>query len=256
MRHATRVLRSEWTKLRSVRATRWTLIAAVLITAGLSALICVFTRADFDNMSRRSQATFDATYVSFTGMGIGQLAMMAFGVLVVSAEYSTGMIRSSLSAVPQRGLFLVCKVAVATGLVFVVGQITGFGTFYLGQWLLGSHSVGITEPGVLRAVVGAGLYMTLIGLFAMGLTFVLRSPVVSFIVLMPFFFIVSGILSSVGATQKIAHYLPDQAGTTIMAVVPQTLDRPYGPWGGLLIMVGWTAAALVAGYFVLRERDA
>nr|WP_274709546.1 ABC transporter permease subunit [Streptomyces tubbatahanensis] len=207
-------------------------------------------------MSTVSRRTFDATYTSFAGMSLGQLAMIAFGVLVVSAEYSTGMIRNSLAAVPQRGTFLWCKVLVAGPLVLVVGLITSFCTFFLGQALLGGHGVGIGDPGVLRAVVGGGLYMALIALFAVGITFVLRSPLLAFAILMPFFFLVSNILGSVEATKKVGQYLPDQAGTTVMSVVPETLDRPYGPWEGLLIMAAWTAAALIAGFIVLKKRDA
>lgn len=256
MAHASRVLKSEWTKIRSVRSTLWTLAAAVVVTVGLGALICGLTKSEFGNMSTHAKLTFDPTYTSFAGTGLGQLAMIAFGVLVVSAEYGTGMIRISLSAVPQRGTFLVCKVVVAGLLVLVVGMITSFATFFVGQALLGEHGTDLGEPGVLRAVFGGGLYMTLIALFSVGFTFVMRSPLLAFAILMPWFFLVANILGSVSATKKFARYLPDQAGTTVMSVVPDTLDRPYGPWGGLLIMVGWTVLALVAGYAVLKKRDA
>ncbi|WP_137022876.1 ABC transporter permease, partial [Streptomyces albus] len=198
----------------------------VLVTIGLGALICAVTASTFDDLSPTSRTTFDATYTSFAGMGIGQLAMIAFGVLVVSAEYSTGMIRNSLAAVPQRATFLWCKVLVAGPLVLVVGMITSFGTFFLGQALLGPHGVGIGDPGVLRAVFGGGLYMALIALFAIGITFVLRSPLLAFAILMPWFFLVSNILGTVEATKKVGQYLPDQAGTTVISVVPETLDRP------------------------------
>ncbi|AXK34732.1 ABC transporter permease [Streptomyces armeniacus] len=262
MAHTTRVLRSEWTKVRSVRSTLWTLLIAAFVTVGLSALICGFTKSGFDDMSAAEQATFDPTFVSFAGMSLGQLAMIAFGVLVVSNEYSTGMIRSSLSAVPQRGMFMFCKIAVAIALVFVVGMATSFLTFLIGQELLGEHGTTLGEPNVLRAVIGGGLYMTLIALFTMGVTFVMRSPMLAFGVLMPFFFIISGILGGVSATKKFAHYLPDQAGTMILTVEKGgggefgVGDRPYGPWGGLFIMVLWVLASLLAGYLVLKKRDA
>lgn len=259
MAHTSRVLRSEWTKVRSVRSTMWTLITALVVTVGLSALICGFTATSYDDMPAQEKATFDPTYISFAGTGLGQLAMIAFGVLVVSNEYSTGMIRSSLGAVPQRGVFMACKLLVATVLVLVVGMVTSFVTFFVGQALLGEYSTSIGEPGVLRAVIGGGLYMTLISVFAMGITFVLRSPLLAFGILMPFFFIISGILGSVDATKKVAQYLPDQAGSRIMSVVEGSMgtgDRPYGPWGGLLIMVAWVVAALIAGYLVLKKRDA
>lgn len=256
MAHTSRVLKSEWTKIRSVRSTLWTLVAALVVTVGLGALICLLTGNEFDSMSARDKVTFDPTYTSFAGTGLGQLAMIAFGVLVVSAEYSTGMIRNSLAAVPQRGTFLLCKILVAGLLVLVVGMITSFLAFFLGQALLGEHGASIGDPGVLRAVLGGGLYMTLIALFSLGFTFVVRSPLLAFGILMPWFFLVSNILGSVSATQKVAQYLPDQAGTAVMSVVPETLDRPYGPWEGLLILVAWTVLALVIGFIVLKKRDA
>jgi hypothetical protein len=255
MSHSTRVLRSEWTKVRSVRATPWTLGLAFAVSVGLSALICAFVNSQFQDMPTPERITFDPTQTSFAGMRIGQLAMIAFGVLVVSGEYSTGMIRSSLAAVPQRRMFLWCKLAVATVLVLLVGMATSFVSFFLGQALLGDHGTTLGESHVLRAVVGGGLYMTLMGLFAMGITFVLRSPLLAFSILMPFFFLISGILNTVSATEKFARYLPDQAGSRIMSVVGDD-SLPYGPWGGLGIMFAWVVAALVAGAVVLETRDA
>ncbi|GGO58194.1 ABC transporter [Streptomyces daqingensis] len=256
MPHTTRVLRSEWTKIRSVRSTLWTLATALTVTVGLSALICAFTASQFDKLTKQEQLTFDAVQTSFSGSGLGQLAMIAFGVMVVAGEYSTGMIRSSLAAVPQRTVFLLSKVFVAGTLVLVVGMATSFLAFFIGQALLGERSVSIEDEGVLRAVLGGGVYMTLIALFAMGLSFVLRSPLLAFAILMPFFFLISNILGTVEATKKYAQYLPDQAGKTVTAVVPESLNRPYGPYEGLAIMVAWTLAALIAGWIVLKQRDA
>ncbi|MFI0784233.1 ABC transporter permease [Streptomyces lydicus] len=251
------VLRSEWTKIRSVRSTVWTLGIAVVVTVALGVLICTLASHDFTSMPARDRLSFDATNVSFAGMGLGQLAMIVFGVLVVSNEYSTGMIRASLAAVPQRGTFLFCKLAVATALVFVVGLVTSFVAFFAGQAALGDLRVHLGDPGVLRAVIGGGLYMTLIALFSMAVATMLRSPMLSLGILMPFFFLISNILGNVSATRKIGRYLPDQAGSKIMQVVPRVNDDvPYGPWGGLGIMIAWTVAALVGGYVVLKKRDA
>lgn len=254
---ATQVIRSEWTKIRSVASTVWTLSLAVVVTVALGMLISALANNGFDSMSVQDRLTFDPTYTSFAGRGLGQLALIVFGVLVVSNEYSTGMIRTSLAAVPQRGTFLAGKVAVATGLALVVGLATGFLTFFLGQAMLGEHRAEIGDPGVLRAVIGGGLYMALIAMFSMGVAAMLRSPMLALGVLMPFFFLVSGILGVVSATEKFARYLPDQAGSKIMQVVPPVDDEtPYGPWGGLAIMVLWVIAALVGGYLTLKKRDA
>ncbi|KUL25572.1 ABC transporter permease [Streptomyces regalis] len=254
---ATQVIRSEWTKIRSVASTVWTLSLAVVVTIALGMLISALSKNEFDNMDRRDQLSFDPTFISFAGMTLGQLAMIVFGVLVVSNEYSTGMIRTSLAAVPRRGTFLFSKIAVATGLALVVGMATSFVAFFLGQAMLGEHKAAIGDPGVLRAVIGGGLYMTLIAMFSMGVAAMLRSPMLSLGILMPFFFLISNILGNVGATEKIGRYLPDQAGSKIMQVVtPVDDDTPYGPWGGLGIMLLWVIAALAGGYVLLKRRDA
>ncbi|EKX66546.1 ABC transporter permease [Streptomyces ipomoeae] len=254
---ATQVVRSEWTKIRSVASTVWTLSLAVVVTIALGVLISLLSEREFDAMSREDRLSFDPTFISFAGMSIGQLAMIVFGVLVVSNEYSTGMIRTSLAAVPQRGTFLFSKIAVATALAFAVGLATSFVAFFLGQAMLGEHKAHIGDPGVLRAVIGGGLYMTLIAMFSMGVAAMLRSPMLSLGILMPFFFLISNILGNVDATEKIGRYLPDQAGSSVMRVVtPVDDDIPYGPWGGLAIMALWTVAALLGGYLALQRRDA
>ncbi|MFE9430259.1 ABC transporter permease [Streptomyces sp. NPDC006640] len=254
---ATQVLRSEWTKIRSVSSTVWTLSLAAIVTIALGILISLLSKNEFDNMSTRDQLSFDPTFISFAGMTLGQLAIIVFGVLVVGNEYSTGMIRTSLAAVPQRGTFLFSKVAVATVLALAVGMVTSFVTFFLGQAALGSHKATISDPGVLRAVLGGGLYFTLIAMFSMGIATMLRSPMLSLGILMPFFFLISNILGAVSATKKVGQYLPDQAGSRILRVVtPLDDDTPYGPWGGLGIMVLWVAAALIGGYALLKRRDA
>ncbi|MGW7259208.1 ABC transporter permease [Streptomyces sp. NPDC054834] len=254
---AVEVVRSEWTKIRSVASTVWTLSLAVVVTIALGVLISALSRSQYDRMPVRERLSYDPTLVSFAGMTLGQLALIVFGVLVVSNEYSTGMIRTSLAAVPQRGTFLFSKIAVAAGLALVVAFATSFAAFFLGQAVLGPHRAQLGDPGVLRAVIGGGLYMTLIAVFSMGVAAMLRSPMLSLGILMPFFFLISNILGNVDATKKIGRYLPDQAGSRIMQVVPRLGDdTPYGPWGGLGIMVLWVVAAVAGGYVLLRKRDA
>ncbi|MEU6280387.1 ABC transporter permease [Streptomyces sp. NPDC047028] len=251
------VIRSEWTKIRSVASTVWTLGLAVVVTVALGMLISALSNHQFDSMPENERLSFDPTFISFAGMTLGQLAMIVFGVLVVSNEYSTGMIRTSLAAVPRRGTFLFSKLAVAAALVLVVGMATSFATFFLGQAMLGTHRAHLGDPGVLRAVFGGGLYMTLIAVFSMGVATMLRSPMLSLGILMPFFFLISNILGNVSATKKVGQYLPDQAGSRIMRVVPRIDDStPYGPWGGLGIMLLWVVAAVAGGYLLLRHRDA
>ncbi|MFD6423843.1 ABC transporter permease subunit [Streptomyces sp. NPDC060198] len=253
------VLTSEWTKIRTVSSTTWTLISAFVVTVAMGAALSALFKSRFDDLDATERATFDPTFVSFSGMILGQLAMVVFGVLVVGTEYSSGMIRTSLAAVPRRGTLLFSKIAVAGALALVVGLVTSFVAFLLGQALLGDHGTDLGADNVLRAVVGGGLYMGLIAVFSMGVAAMLRSSMLSLGILMPFFFLVSQILSSVPGAKTVARYFPDQAGSKIMQVVPDAMGSdkaPYGPWAGLGIMLIWVVAALVGGYLVLRKRDA
>jgi ABC-2 type transport system permease protein len=250
------VLQSEWTKVRSVRSTVWTLVAALGATVIISGLLCLLTNVQWKNIDEGGRRTFDPTSASLSGLILGQLALIVFGVLVISSEYSTGMIRTSLAAVPQRGTFYAAKVAVTGVLALVVGMTTSFLSFFIGQALLGSHDTSISDTGVLRAVFGGGIYMTLMVLFAVGVATILRSPMLSLGILMPFFFLISPILAAVPGAKIVARYFPDRAGSKIMQVVSVDDGRPYGPWAGLVIMVVWVAAALIGGYVVLKRRDA
>lgn len=259
MAAASAVLQSEWTKIRTVSSTVWTLASALFVTVAMSAALCALMKSQFDNLSDVERATFDPTFLSFSGMVLGQLAMVVFGVLVVGTEYSSGMIRTSLAAVPQRASFLFSKIAVAGGLALLVGLATGFLSFFLGQALLGEHRTTLGADNVLRAVIGGGLYMGLIAIFSMGVATMLRSSMLSLGILVPFFFLISQILSAVPKAKEVARYFPDRAGSTIMQVVPDAMGSdkaPYGPWGGLGIMLIWVAAALLGGYLVLKNRDA
>ncbi|MEU8709496.1 ABC transporter permease [Streptomyces sp. NPDC048565] len=253
------VLNSEWTKIRTVSSTTWTLISAFVVTVAMGAGLSALLKSQFDDLSTAERATFDPTYVSFSGMILGQLAMVVFGVLVVGTEYSSGMIRASLAAVPKRGMFLFSKIAVAGVLALVVGLLTSFVTFFLGQALLGDHGTDIGAENVLRAVFGGGLYMGLIAVFSMGVATMLRSSMLSLGILMPFFFLVSQILTAVPGAKSVARYFPDQAGSKIMQVVPDAMNSnpgPYGPWAGMGIMALWVVASLLGAYLVLKKRDA
>lgn len=253
------VLRSEWTKIRTVASTTWTLASALVVTVAIGGLLSALLASTFDDLPDAERATFDPTLISFSGMVLGQLAMVVFGVLVVSTEYSSGMIRTSLAAVPQRATFLFGKIVVAGMLALGVGMATSFLAFFLGQALLGDHSTSIGAENVLRAVIGGGLYMGLIAVFSMGVAAMLRSSLLSLGILMPFFFLVSQILSAVPYAKDVARWFPDQAGSKIMQVVPEAMNSeaaPYGPWGGLGIMLLWVAAALLGGFLVLKHRDA
>lgn len=249
------VLFSEWTKVRTVRSTWITLLVAFVVTVGLGALICAVTNSNWSHMSQGDRLTFDATSTSFSGVYLGQLAVIVFAVLVVGNEYSSGMIRATLAAVPQRATLLLAKTAVVLLLVLPVAVVTSFVTFLLGQALLGDHGVSIGATHVLRAVIGMALYMTLIALLSLGVGFMLRKPVLSLGLLMPFFFLISPILANVPKVKNVAHYFPDTAGSQMARVVSSTTVS-YGPLAGFFICLAWAGACLLGGYALLRRRDA
>ncbi|MFG2878193.1 ABC transporter permease [Streptomyces sp. NPDC048337] len=251
------VLRSEWTKIRTVASTSWTLALVFLVTVGFAALFSA--TYDTTGMDAADRATFDPTAMSFNSLLFGQLAMIVFGVLVVSTEYSTGMIKTSLAAVPNRTGFLLGKMAVAGALALAVGLATSFVSFFLTQSILGDFGIGIGADNVLRSVIGAGVYMALLALFCMGVAAMLRSSVAAISILIPFFLIVSTVLMGFEATRTVGQYLPGNAGSRIMQVVPNAFggpETPYGPWAGLGIMVLWVLASVIGGLLVLRKRDA
>ena len=249
------VLLSEWTKVRTVRSTVITLLITFVVTVGLGVGICAITNAQWHSMSVSDRATFDATSTSFSGIQLGQLSLIVFAVLVVGNEYSTGMIRATLAAVPRRRTLLLSKAVVTLALVLPVALVTSFVSFFLGQALLGSHGTSIGAPNVLRAVLAMAVYMTLLALLSLGVSFMLRKPVASLGLLMPFFFLISPILAHVPKVKTVAQYFPDNAGTQMVRVVAQS-NPPFGPLEGFFICLVWVAACLIGGYLLLRYRDA
>jgi len=162
-------LRSEFTKIRSVRSTYWTLLVLLAVSIGIGAAICAGTAANWNQTSAADRATFDATQVSIAGLFyLGQLVIVVFGAIVLTAEYSTGMIRTSLTAMPRRVTVYAAKALVFAVVALVVTLVAAFVAFFLGQALLASTHANATlsEPNVLRAVIGSALYVTLCGLFA------------------------------------------------------------------------------------------
>ncbi|MGP3923405.1 ABC transporter permease [Streptomyces sp. 8N616] len=244
----TAVIRSEWTKIRSVRSLLASLAGILAGTVGVTVVVCaLYGEAESDGPD------FEPVLSSFYGLNFGQIAALCFGVLTLAGEYGTGTVRTSLTAVPRRGLFYGAKLAVAGGLALAVGLLTGFCSFLGGQALLGEHGVGLGAPGALRAAVGCGAYLALLTLLSAGVAALLRSAVGALGLLTPVVFLISPILGEISATRDIAQFLPDHAGWQVMHPVP---EGPLGAWAGLAVMAGWTAAAVWAGRRALERRDA
>ncbi|MEI7033971.1 ABC transporter permease [Streptomyces pratensis] len=246
-------LRAEFIKLRTLRSTAWTLAAALTVTTGVGVMLSLLNRYA-SAPDGGEPLVDDPVFVSFSGMTLGQLAMILFGTLAVTGEYTSGMVRTSLQAVPDRALFLAAKTTAVGVTALAAGLLTAGAAFFAGQAALGPYGTSLGEPGVARAVLGACVYQALLAMFAVGAAMALRTALLSVGVLFPFFFLISPTLSLIPATRDVAPYLPDAAGMLIMQV--ESAPGPLGPWSGSAVMVLWVAAALAAGCLVLRGRDA
>ncbi|MFB6877267.1 ABC transporter permease [Streptomyces sp. NPDC056323] len=242
----TAVLRSEWIKIRSVRSVMGSLISVLAVTLAVTLLaFSTVGQAEADNAG--AEPVFDAFYA----LNFGQIAAISFGATAISSEYLNGALRISLAAVPRRNLFYAAKIALVGAPALVVGLVTSFGAFLVGQLFMGEYAIGLGEPGALRAAFGGGIYLALMALFAAGLTVVLRSAVAVLSLLIPFVLIVSFVVGDVAGGA--AQYLPDRAG---QLVLHQNPEGSLGPWGGLAVTAAWAVAALLAGWWALRRRDA
>jgi ABC-2 type transport system permease protein len=251
-----RVVLSEWTKLRSVRSTRWSLLVAVSATVGIAALACAVVSHHYPQMSAGDRADFHPLEVTFAGVQLAQLAIGVLGVLVITAEYSTGMIRSSLTAVPKRLPVLWAKAAVY-GLVILLLMIPAtLAAFFIGQALLAPHHIDIafSHPGVPRAVIGAALYLTVVGLFGLGLGAIVRNTAGGIAAFAAIMFVLPPLLNVLPASwnRAISPYLPLAAGESIMSITP---GDQLSPWIGLGLFGGYAAAALGIAALLLTRRD-
>jgi ABC-2 type transport system permease protein len=249
------VLTAEWTKIRSVWSTVAALALVLLVSAGIGGLSGASARSAIDRGSPLLRPDFDPVNAGFVGVQLGQLCLVAFGVLLICGEYGSGTIRASLAAVPRRGLLYTGKIAAGAAVAFAFSCVTVIATFLATQLALGPYGVALTHGDALRAVLGAPLYLTLMCLLAFGVGTMLRGTALSLTVLFAFIFVLSPAANRISGLREVARYLPDHAGSQVMTVGAQA-DPVFGPWAGLLVLLGWTAAVLAGGYFVLHRRDA
>lgn len=252
------VVTAELTKIRTIRSTKWALLLTLLIGAGLGYAVSLSLRLSFPRLPSQQRRDFDPLFADFYSLSVGQLALVVFGVAVTGSEYSTGMIVTSLTAVPRRGLFYAAKIAAGSLVAAGTALVTVAATFLAAQQALGPLRASPGAPATVQAVLGACLYLTLICALAMGVTAILRSPALALAVMMPLLFLDSQGLGNVPGLQKVIDYLPDQAGSVMMGLSGSgegRFSRPFGPWTGMAFMAAWTAAALIGGYLVLLRSD-
>jgi ABC-2 type transport system permease protein len=253
-----RVIRSEWTKLWSLRSTRWAIALSVLTMAGLGILISAVQMAHWNQMSPGDRATFSAIDVSLGGWHIAELAIGVLGVLVITGEYSTGQIRSTFAAVPRRLPVLWAKTLVYAAVTFVLMLIASLAAFLISQPILDQHHVSTTlsAPHVARCVLGAALYLTATAVLGLALGALVRNTAGGIATFAGVMFVLPGITAILPNSwgDSVSPYLPLNAGSSIIALHadPHTLTA----WPGYLLYCGYALAALAASAILLVRRDA
>ncbi len=249
------LLRSEFCKFRSVRSTYWTLFAAVAFNVVLAALAAIFLPGQ---LSAHEKATVDPVRLSLGGIHLSQIAFGVLGVLVITSEYTTGMIRATLSAVPQRRLMLAAKVVVFAVSALIVGVLSSVGAYFVFQAFLTDSALktSITDPGVLRAVIGGGLFVTALGLLGLGLGAIMRASAGAIATVFGLLFVPPVLLQLLPHAWKdaIGPYIPMVAGGQIYALHPEA--GALGPWTGFGLFCLYAAVALGVGFVLINRRDA
>lgn len=248
---------SEWTKLKTLRSTYWTLAAAAVAMAGFGALLsAAYTR----HLAPGARTAFDPASYSLSGFFFAQLAVGVLGVLVMTGEYATGSIRSTVAAAPQRLAVLAAKGGVFTAVGFAAALASSFAAFYLGQAIFTGKGIQahLGEPGALRSVLGAALYLAVTGLLGLGLGALIRrtaGAIAALTVLVIFLPIAVGALPA-SWQDNVSPYLPSVAGQVIIG---RTKFTPAGhllpPWTGFAVFCGYTLAVLTAAAIALHHRD-
>ena len=254
-----RVLRSELTKFRSLRSTVYTLLTAVVLMVGLGAIFSAVTASQYHTFNAAERASFNAITPSLSGVMFAVVAFGVLGVLVASGEYSTGMIRASLTAVPRRLPVLWGKLAVFAGVIFPVSLIASFISFFLGQVVLNSHHIGvsITAPGALRSVVGAALYITVAGMIGVALGALFRNTAAGIATFAGVFFVIPPLASLLpfSVSSHLTPYLPSNAGAVLWGGA-QNASNGLAPWTGFALLCGYAAVLIAAAAWRLRRSDA
>ncbi|HEY0934869.1 MAG TPA: ABC transporter permease subunit [Trebonia sp.] len=254
-----RVLASEFTKFRTLRSTVWTLLVAVVLMIGISALFSAVTASQYHTFGAADKAAFNPVSTSLGGITFAVVAFGVLGVLMISGEYSTGMIRSSLTAVPRRLPVLWGKLAVFAGVIFSVSLIASLISFFLGQGLLNGHhlEVSITAPGALRSVIGAALYVTVAGLIGVALGALLRNTAAGIATFAGIFFVIPPLtqLLPASVSDHLVQYLPSNAGEAIWGG-GRDVTHALSPWTGFALLCGYAAVLIAAAAWRLRRVDA
>jgi ABC-2 type transport system permease protein len=251
------VFRSEWTKLYSLRSTRWALLATAVMTIGFGLIASAVTVSRWASLSAADKASFDPLNTSLLGARFGVLAIGVLGVLLITGEYTTGMIRSTMTAVPKRLPVLWGKTGVYAVVALAIAIPAAFIAFFAGQAILSGQNIQIafSHAGVPGAVLGAAGYLTLVGLFAMGLGAVMRNTAAGIATFAGIMFVVPPLISILPSSiaNSIDPYLPSNAGQAMMQIGHHA--NTLSPGAGFAVFAGYVVVVIAAAAGLLVRRD-
>jgi hypothetical protein len=249
---------SEWTKLRSVRSTKWSLAVGFLLTIAFPVIFAFATSSHWGTMSPGERAGRHPLEIALAGVNVAQLAIAVLGVLLISAEYSTGSIRSTFTAVPKRLPVLWAKVidyALVSFLLILPAVVI---SFFASQAILARHDIlqiQFTQAGVARAVIGGAVYVMLVGVFALALGAIVRNTAGGIATFAGIFFVLPPLMNVLPLSwnNAISQYLPLEAGSQLFAL--HHGSHTLTPLAGGLLLAGYCAAALAIAAVLLVRRD-
>ena len=253
-----RVVVSEWTKLRTLRSTLWSLLAAIVLTVGLPCLFAALTSSHWGHMSPQEQHDRHPLDIALAGVNLSQLAIGVLGVLVITGEYSTGMIRATMSAVPKRLPVLWAKAGVYGIVAFLIMLPPVLAAFFASQAIVSAHRplrISFSDPGVARTVIGGAVYLAILGIFTLGIGAIVRNTAGGIATFAGIMFVIPPLLNVLPTSwnDAISPYLPDAAGRSIFSLTHGA--HSLAPWPGFALFCGYAAAAVAIAAVLLVRRD-
>ena len=253
-----RVIVSEWTKLRSLRSTRWSFLVAVLFTIGLPCLFGALTSSHWGSMSPHEQADRHPLDIALAGVNLSQLAIGVLGVLVITGEYSTGMIRASMTAVPKRLPVLWAKIAVYATVSFLLMLPSVLIAFFASQAIISHHQpldISFSAHGVARSVIGGALYLMVIGIFTLGIGAITRSTAGGISAFAGIMFVIPPLMNVLPTSwnNAISPYLPSSAGRAVFSLTHGS--DSLAPWPGFALFCGYAILSIAIAAVLLLRRD-
>jgi ABC-type transport system involved in multi-copper enzyme maturation permease subunit len=256
-------LHSEFTKIRSVRSTYWTLVILIVVGIGAAGTYCAVEAHQWPHVAARDRASFDAAQASVLGLALlGQFLVAVLGAQAMTSEYSTGTIRTSLTVMPRRTVLYGAKAAVLAAVTLVVASGTSFASFFVGQALLaGTHAgAALSQPNALRAVVATAVYVAVCGLIAFGLGAIIRHPAGAIAAVFALLELLQRLAEALphGMYTAIEKWLPggDIVGAITATTTGQQGVELFSAWGELAVLGGYAVVLVLVGAVLFHRRDA